>query len=117
MVKLTKKKLRQLERKDERRKDREWVEAVRKKWDYKCAYCGCKEKPNAHHIIPRENRNFRWDVMNGILLCSKHHRFSRQFSAHQNPLIFTFWLINHFPNIVMYLENKWRENENSRTSL
>ena len=59
--------------------------------DGKCLKCG-KRPPNpltGHHIFSRTNRSTRWDLDNGIALCSWqcHINF-----AHRNPTEFTRWL-------------------------
>lgn len=72
--------------------DKAWNERIKKLDQHRCVYCGAKKMLNAHHIIPRNNKKFRWDLDNGITLCPKHHRFSFEFSAHQNPFAFYLWL-------------------------
>lgn len=67
-----------------------WSKAVRKVWA--CAYCGKRENLNAHHIFSRHNKSVRWDLDNGICLCSWCHVFSDKFSAHKTPTDFTYWL-------------------------
>ena len=84
-----------LEKKERNKKDKLWRQAVFEKDCGKCQICGDTDKPNAHHIINRVNRKFRWEVCNGILLCSKHHRFSFQMSAHQNPFMFYLWFFEN----------------------
>lgn len=69
------------------KKDKEWREAVKAR-DKKCVICGQVKMLNAHHIIPKQIKEFRHDIRNGVSLCPKHHRFSFELSAHQNPLIF-----------------------------
>jgi 5-methylcytosine-specific restriction endonuclease McrA len=71
--------------------DKLWSESVRKR-DGKCMYCGSKDYLNAHHIFSRSNRSTRWDINNGITLCSGHHKFSSTFSAHKTHVEFTYWL-------------------------
>ena len=67
-----------------------WSRVVRMKWE--CAVCWKKEFLNAHHIFTRHNKSVRWDVENGICLCSGCHVFSDKFSAHKTPTDFTYWL-------------------------
>ena len=50
-----------------------------------CEICGKTDTLNAHHIVGRRNRNVRWDLDNGMCLCSGCHTFKTQ-SAHQAPL-------------------------------
>lgn len=64
-----------------------------------CEYCWKKEYLNAHHIYWRNNKSVRWEIYNGICLCSGCHTFSSVFSAHKTPTEFTYWL-EHY---------KWKE--------
>lgn len=77
-----------------KRKDKKWADAVKRRAGYKCEYCGSTIKPNAHHIFSRSNRTVRWDLDNGITLCPKHHVFNMKFSAHKTPLAFAEWIKN-----------------------
>jgi hypothetical protein len=58
----------------------------------KCVICGNNVKPNVHHIIGREIKQYRTDINNLVTLCSLHHRFCRKLSAHKQPLAFLVWL-------------------------
>ena len=74
--------------------DKAWSELVKLLAGMKCEIENCKHKPtlNSHHIFSRKNRSTRWDVSNGICLCVGHHTMSSKFSAHGNPIAFTYWL-------------------------
>ena len=80
-----------LQKRLQNKRDKEWAIAVKEAYLNKCAICGKKELINAHHIIPRENRMFRWEIDNGIALCPKHHRFSLELSPHRNSFEFYRW--------------------------
>lgn len=72
-----------------------WAEAVKVKYDYKCAYCGKDNKQvklNSHHIFSRRNQSTRYDLENGICLCVGHHKFY-PFSAHESPE-FVLWMVD-----------------------
>lgn len=73
--------------------DKLWSEVIRLIWS--CEYCGKKEFLNAHHIFSRSNKGLRWSLINWICLCSGHHIFSNEFSAHKTPCEFTYWLELH----------------------
>jgi 5-methylcytosine-specific restriction endonuclease McrA len=77
--------------------DKEWREQVKAIYNNKCAICGETKMLNAHHIIPKEIKEFRWDIDNAIALCPKHHRFGFKISAHQNPLIFLLLFEKLYP--------------------
>lgn len=70
--------------------DKLWSECIRKIG--KCEYCWKQDFLNAHHLIWRQAKNTRWELSNWICLCSWHHTFSSEFSAHKNPLLFHKWL-------------------------
>lgn len=69
-------------------KDKEWSLKIKERDGFKCLYCGKTEYLNSHHIYTRSNYAVRWDMDNGITLCSGHHTMSSKFSAHKTPLEF-----------------------------
>jgi hypothetical protein len=71
-----------------------WSKAVKILGNNKCVHCGASDGLNSHHIIGRRNFATRWEVKNGVVLCSKCHVFSSKFSAHQTPLSFTRFIIH-----------------------
>ena len=76
--------------------DKQWRDAIRSR-DKCYQVCGGTSFLNAHHVIGRRNRNVRWDLDNGVLLCSGCHTFRVQ-SAHQDPLWFSEWFQDRYPN-------------------
>ncbi len=76
--------------------DGKWSRVIRLMADNKCEYCGSTEGLSAHHIIARSNHAVRWNLDNGVCLCSLHHTFSSDFSAHLNPIEFALWMTNHW---------------------
>jgi hypothetical protein len=56
-----------------------------------CEMCGRRDYLNAHHIYSRSNRSVRWDLNNGICLCSGHHTLCND-SAHKAPADFIDWV-------------------------
>ena len=103
--------LKKLEKRIRNKKDKEWSIEIKSRFNSKCAVCGETKLLNAHHIIPRSNKIFRHDVMNGIALCPKHHMFSRGMSPHNNPFVFHIWFETYHPENFDYLKRKLRENE------
>ena len=81
---------------------RKRINALHKTWrsavlarDKCCQICGQKGKRlNAHHLIPKEFDEYRWDVSNGMTLCVHCHTFGKH-SAHKNPVWFTLWLVKN----------------------
>jgi hypothetical protein len=80
------------QQKEEKLKEAKWSTDIRTRDDWSCVICGTQFHTNAHHIIPRENKQYKFDLDNGITLCTKHHKFSRIISAHNNPMAFFLWL-------------------------
>lgn len=66
--------------------DKIWSFAVKEKYNFQCANCEVQNYLNSHHVISRINYNVRWDLDNGISLCSGDHKFNKD-SIHNNPLI------------------------------
>ena len=90
-----------------------WVEKVRILHGDRCAVCGREYGDvdaagkscflNAHHIDSRTtNPRLRWDALNGILLCPKHHKFSKN-SAHKGSIWFITWLQKYRWNQYVYI--------------
>jgi hypothetical protein len=70
-----------------------------------CAIGGdCAGRLEAHHLISRSRTPTRHKIENGILLCSKHHKFSTECSPHAGPLGFAEWMINHKPHIYNWVQ-------------
>lgn len=104
--KITKTEMKKLAKKEDKKKLKDWANSVKDRDCYKCAICGLTSGENyirkdgkeskirleAHHLFPREIKEFRYDIDNGITLCTRHHKFSREISAHKNPLAFILWL-------------------------
>jgi len=69
----------------------------------------CSGNVEAHHLITRANTATRHRIENGIGLCSKHHKFCPNLSAHKAPLAFSEWLQEHKPDTWDWCsENKWK---------
>ena len=92
LIKLTKKLLHKLEKKERKSKDKYWSFDVKNRDDNKCVICNSDKFLHTHHIIPREVKAFRWDIDNGICICVKHHKYSYEISSHKNSFIFILWL-------------------------
>lgn len=95
-------------RKEEKRQEQEWARIIKERDNWSCVICGSQYKPNAHHIIPREFKCFKYDLDNGITLCTKHHKFCRFISAHNAPFAFYLWLKRYKPFLLDILENRIR---------
>jgi len=91
----TKKYKLKLEKRERNKKDKEWRELVKKRDNSKCVICNRTDIVHCHHIIPREDKEFRFNIDNGICLCPLHHKFSRNISPHKNPFSFMLWMSNN----------------------
>ena len=83
-----------------------WSQVVRQQWGH-CAICG-NPRTEAHHLIGRSRRATRYEPMNGIALCAKHHKFSTELSAHGAPLAFAEWLQQCHPVIAAWVADNHR---------
>lgn len=72
--------------------DKLWAQAVKKRANGRCEYCGKTTTLNSHHIFSRSKKSTRWHLNNGISLCVAHHTFSSSFSAHKTPAEFIEWI-------------------------
>ena len=106
---LTNKLFKSTERKEEKEKEVEWSRIIRTRDNWACVICGNPYKPNAHHIIPREVKEYKFDLDNGVTLCTKHHKFCRKISAHNAPLAFFMWLEKYRHWQFMVMKDRLRE--------
>lgn len=78
-----------------------WKKEVNERDNYTCQLCNKNLKSNpknchSHHIIPRQVKEFTFDIDNGITLCFRCHKAS-PYSAHQNSLYFSYFFQTTFP--------------------
>ena len=102
--KVTKKELARLEKLEKQKK---WFECRRKVIDRDngCVICGSDAQLNVHHILPRENEEYFYDLNNLVTLCIKHHKFgspTKDISAHRNSFPFYLWLQKYRPEQFEY---------------
>lgn len=90
-------------------RDREWAREIKVRDGFKCVICSSPERPNAHHIVPREILDYRYELDNGLTLCVTHHKFSRIISAHNNPFGFYIWLKDNRPELYIVAAGRNRE--------
>jgi hypothetical protein len=79
--------------------DKLWSALVRKR-DGRCLYALCNKTEflNAHHFKGRSCKSTRLMLANGVSLCSAHHVFSSEFSAHKTPEKFDRWFKKTYPD-------------------
>jgi len=80
-----------------KKKDKEWSINVKKIFGNKCAFCDKTKYIQAHHIIPREIKEFRYNLTNGVAVCPIHHKWGVKVSAHRNPLHFFIIFEEKYP--------------------
>lgn len=75
--------------------DKLWAILVKQRANNVCEYKKCDKTTylNTHHIFSRSNLSVRWDLSNGICLCSGHHTLNNN-SAHKSPMEFTEWIMD-----------------------
>lgn len=120
LVKLTKKKLKRMDRLLKKKRLKEWARLVKERDGDSCVICHAHKGDlyinkkgktlkviiHAHHIIPKEILEFIYDIMNGISLCPKHHKYCKEISAHKNSFVFIIWLMENRPEQYVYLKSK-----------
>lgn len=102
------KKLRRAARKLEKELDYNFAQKVKLRDGLRCAICGNTQNLHCHHIIPREDRNFRHNEINGITLCCLHHKFSLKCSPHKNAFAFFQWLEKNKPETFAFLKYNYQ---------
>ena len=81
IIKKPKPKLNNLNKKQERKYQKDWARLVKLIGEHKCKRCGSTEKLNAHHIVQwKHNEKLRYSTDNGEVLCQschiKHHQLN-----------------------------------------
>jgi len=104
----TKKYKLKIEKREKKKKDKAWADHVKLNFNNRCALCLETKYLNAHHIIPREIKEFRHQEMNGIALCPKCHKWGIN-SAHRNPLWFFMMLEKTYSLKINFLKRKYIE--------
>jgi hypothetical protein len=61
-----------------------WALIVKLRAGNKCEVCEKKNYLNAHHVFSKSRRSVRYDLQNGLCLCSGCHSLTNE-SAHKDP--------------------------------
>lgn len=78
-----------------------WAKAVKAKAGHKCEHTGCNRRDlQSHHVISRTNWALRFDLENGVCLCTYHHLFW----AHKDAIGFAAFIKTK--RDIPYLESK-----------
>ena len=81
-----------------------WRPAVVIICEGRCAVCGKTEGLEAHHMISVARCLTRWNPMNGLLLCSQHHRLSTTMSGHRGQALLYSDMCLTLPERVKWLQ-------------
>ena len=92
-----------MSKKSERvKKHKAWRSLVLER-DKCCQICGRTDgRLNAHHLLPKQYKELRYDIDNGMILCWQHHKAGK-FSPHQNPIWFYKWLETNRPEVLSWI--------------
>lgn len=90
--------------------DELWAEAVKIRDDGKCVISNKPTGLNSHHLIGRDNKHFRWTIINGVTLASDHHTLGNRVAAHgatDQTVRFAEWMVwNRREQWQWFLEHK-----------
>ena len=92
-----------MQKREEKQKDIAWSLKIRER---PCFVCGTWENLHAHHLLPREFRQERHNLLNGVSLCCSHHKFNLNISAHRAPSMFMILLEKESPEQFVWLQNR-----------
>ena len=76
----------------EKNLDDMWSKAVKVRDNNKCVRCGGNYGMQSHHIFSRRHKATRWDIDNGVALCTGCHIFY----AHRDVGGFCSWYMDKF---------------------
>ena len=105
--KITQAKLKKLEKRKVKRLFEAWARNIKERDNNCCVICNEKKYLHAHHLLPRELKEFRFDIDNGLSLCAKHHKYCLTNSPHRNPYLFFKWFESHYPEQSLRLFRKY----------
>ena len=88
--------------------DRAWSKAIHAR-DKACLVCNSTRFTQAHHLISSSIHCLRHCLMNGILLCVKHHKYDARLSAHKGSAMFGVWFREHRPEQLAWVQQHWED--------
>jgi 5-methylcytosine-specific restriction endonuclease McrA len=80
---------------------------IRARDSHQCQVCKRTVFLDVHHLIGREVEEYWLEPLNLITLCKKCHKFSRELSAHKQPVYFAIWLKLNKPEQYKWVEDKY----------
>lgn len=82
-----------------------------------CEYCGSTQGLNAHHYVRRSIKSTRLMLANAIILCTSHHVFNHEFSAHKTPEAFKKWFMEKHPQRHLMTTNQSKIHKTERQAI
>lgn len=91
-----------------KRADKEWGRVIHLS-DICIVNDKCRGSLEAHHFISRSKLSTRHKLLNGVLLCTLHHKFSKELSPHMGPIGFSEYLRINYPDKYQWvLDNRFK---------
>ena len=93
-----------------------WGKSVLADWNHECAVCGGRAT-DPHHLVPRQHYATRYELSNGIGLCSRCHLWCPDRAPHQNAAGFMNWLEWNHPEVYLRYVNDPRPDFTGTTNV
>ena len=78
-----------------------WAYEVKKRDKFKCQICGIGGFLNSHHCNSWDRfEGQRFDILNGITLCQKHHEAFHNIFGYGNNTVYQFKEFERFYNLI-----------------
>ena len=113
-----KKKISKLAKQKNNVSSRYWLKQADKLWSEiirlhgKCDICNSVDNLNAHHLLDRSIKKFRHEIICGVCVCAKCHKYSRHLSAHKSGVAFAYWLSINKPDQYKWVIEHYMEEDN-----
>jgi hypothetical protein len=83
-----------------------WKAKVKERANGKCELCEKKKRLQAHHIEGYGwNKFLRYNIHNGVALCSTCHRFGRRSVHHSFCTLYNLMSTNHMVDLIYLIDN------------
>ena len=108
MKKLTKKQIKKIQKREDNALWKKLKQQALER-DEGCIICKRTDLIHTHHLIPREIKDFKFDIDNLVSLCPLHHKFDLKISPHRNPFEFYRWFLLNKKEQYFRLLDKWMD--------
>ena len=77
--------------------------------DGACVICGATGRLTGHHLIQKNIKKLRSNIMNGVTLCGRHHaQYGYCLSPHNDAsFMFAIWMMKNRPELFKWVEDNW----------